>query len=254
MENAKRALGIDQHEAERLVRESFIRLGRMLMEVLSSPGLDRVNIRQRVKITGCHYLEDALLQGRGVVLATAHTGNWELLGAALAMYGFPIVGVAQKQANPAFDRFINEYRTLSGMQIIYKSGVRDMVRMLEKGKIIGMVMDQDAKERGVFVDFFDRQASTAPGAAALARFRNAPIVPAFIIERDCGVNSIIVHPPVWVTKTGDREKDIRIATQRLSNIIEQHIRLYPAQWLWLHDRWKTRPLIGDPFSWNDLRP
>lgn len=233
-------LGVDKYKAVKMAKSSTTRFGRMFMEVLAMPKLTKTGIEQIVAIKGGENLSAALAQGRGAILATAHSGNWEILGAALAMHGFPLVAVVQKQTNAAMDRFINEYRTLAGMHITYKTGVREMVRLLGEGKIIGLLMDQDAHD-GVFVEFFGRPASTPTGAAALARMKDAPIVPAFITENDDGTHTAIIHQPVWVNKTADREQDIILTIQYLTNIIEQHIRTYPDEWFWLHNRWKHQP-------------
>jgi Lauroyl/myristoyl acyltransferase len=234
-------LGIDREAAYKLVKQSSTRFGRMLMEVFNFPNLTGENIHRLVTIVGREYLEEALGYGKGVIVAAAHSGNWELQGAALALYGFPMVGVAQKQTNAAMDKFINEYRTKTGMHITYKTGVREMIKLLGEGKIIGLIMDQDARSKGVFVDFFGRVASTPSGAAALARIKDAPIVPMFITENTDGTHTILVHPLIWVTKTADRDQDIKVTTQELNHRIEQHIRAYPHEWFWLHNRWKTRP-------------
>lgn len=239
--NVVNSLGVDKTAAEAIVKASAVRFGRMFLEVLCFPQLTRGNIHKHVILEGREYLEQAFAFGRGVLLITSHSGNWELMGSSLALYGFPIVGVAQKQTNEAMDRFINEYRSLSGMKVVYKSGVREMVSLLNEGMGIGLLMDQDAGEHGAFVDFFGRQASTPQGAAALARMRNAPIVPVFCTRNADGTAKVILHPVVWVQKTADRDADLWTTTQQLTTIIEQHIRKYPQEWFWLHNRWKTRP-------------
>ncbi|XFO68112.1 Phosphatidylinositol mannoside acyltransferase [Sporomusa silvacetica DSM 10669] len=241
IDNISRSLGITEEQAETIAKSSGIRLGPMFMEVLHMPRLNKDNINKYVTLIGSEHLEAALTMGRGAVLATAHSGNWELLGAALAMHGFPLVAVVQRQTNAAMDTFINEYRTKAGMHVTYKQGVREMVKLMGLGKIIGLLMDQDNHSEGVFVEFFGRMASTPQGAAALARLNNAPIVPAFITENPDGTHIAILHPPVLVTKTDDRAEDIRNTTQHLTRIIEQHIRQHPQEWFWLHNRWKTAP-------------
>ena len=241
IDNISRGLGVTEEQAAAIAKASGIRFGPMFMEVLHMPRLNKDNINQYVTLRGSEHLEAALAMGRGAVLATAHSGNWELLGAALAMHGFPLVAVVQRQTNAAMDTFINEYRTKAGMHVTYKQGVREMVKLLGKGKIIGLLMDQDNHNHGVFVEFFGRMASTPQGAAALARLNNAPIVPAFITENPDGTHTAILHPPVLVTKTADRAEDIRSTTQHLTRIIEQHIRQHPQEWFWLHNRWKTAP-------------
>lgn len=241
MDNIIRSFQCDRTTAYRIAKQSTVRFGRMFMEVLHIPKLNKDNIHQYVKLDGEEHLKEALSYGRGVVLATAHSGNWELLGAALAMHGFPLVAVAQKQTNAAMDKFINEYRTMAGMHVTYKTGVREMVTLLGQGQIIGLLMDQNAGSHGVFVDFFSRPASTPQGSAALARMKNAPIVPAFIAENPDGTHTAILHPLMWVEKTEDRDQDIWDMTNKLTHIIEAHIRKYPSEWFWLHNRWKTRP-------------
>ncbi|MBP2654212.1 MAG: lipid biosynthesis acyltransferase [Firmicutes bacterium] len=239
IQNAMIGLKIDRLAAQEIVKKSAIRFGRMFMEVLHFPKLDKENIKSYVTIEGREHLDEALSYGRGALLAGAHSGNWEILGQAMALGGYPFVGVAQKQTNAAMDRFIVEYRELSGMHITYKTGVREMINLLGKGWPIGLMMDQDAGDKGVFVDFFGRPASTAAGAAVLARMKDAPIVPVFISENIDGTHRVTIHPPLWVAKTEERDEDIYIITQKITAIVEEHIRKYPHEWFWLHNRWKT---------------
>lgn len=246
IDNIMCALAVGPEEATAIAKKSVTRFGPMFMEVLRMPKLDKSNISRYVKLEGAEHLTNALAQGRGAVLATAHSGNWELLGAALAMHGFPLVAVAQKQTNAAMDRFINEYRTMAGMHVTYKSGVLEMVRMLGEGWVIGLLMDQDQHESGVFVNFFGRPASTPPGAAVLARMKNAPIVPAFITRNADGTHTAVIYPAVTVEKTKDKHRDVFRTTAQLTAIVEKHVRCHPEEWFWLHNRWKT----AAPAGWN----
>lgn len=240
VENVRQGLLVSPGEARRIVKQSTVRFGRMLLEVLAFPAIKR-EVHRYIHFIGKEHLTEALSYGRGVILATAHSGNWELLGAALALNHFPLIAVAQKQTNAGMDRLINDYRTLVGMHVTYKKGVREMIKMLSEGKIIGMLMDQDAGRDGVFVDFFNREASTPRGPAYLARLKEAPIIPAFITENADSTHTVILQQPIWPRVTGQREQDILATTQQLTHIIEQHIRVQPAEWFWLHNRWKTTP-------------
>ncbi|SFL62052.1 lysophospholipid acyltransferase family protein [Pelosinus propionicus] len=244
IENIMCSLSLDRRQAHQIAKQSTTRFGRMFMEVLRMPKINKDNIKQYVAIEHPEYLAEALSHGKGAIVATAHSGNWELLGASLAMYGFPLVAVVQKQTNGDMDKFINENRTKAGMHVTYKTGVREMVKMLGEGQIIGLLMDQDAHRDGVFVEFFGRLASTPPGAAALARMKGAPIIPAFITANPDGTHKVILHPPEWVEKTNNREEDLLLMTQKLTNIIEQHIRTISHEWFWLHNRWKSTPKIS----------
>lgn len=241
IDNIMQGFAISESQAKVIAKRSTTRFGRMFMEVLAFPRIDKNNIAEHVHMEGTEHLTEALCQGRGVVLATAHSGNWELLGAALAMNGFPLAVVVQKQTNAAMDRFINEYRTLVGMHVTYKSSVLEMARLLGQGKIIGILMDQDSHSGGVFVDFFGRPASTPQGSAVLARMKDSPIVPAFITENSDGTHTAIIHPYIMPEKTKDKAQDVLVTTAKLTKIIEQHVRQHPSEWFWLHNRWKTKP-------------
>lgn len=237
MRNIQLSLNTTPQETQIIAKASWTRFGRMIMDVLAIPILPK-EIKQRVRFIGIENMDKALVDGNGVVLATSHSGNWEMLGAALATSGYPLVGVAQKQANLAMDRFINEYRTLSGMHVTYKSGVREMIRLMGQGMIIGILMDQDAAEDGVILPFFHREASCPQGTAFLARMKKAPIVPTFITEDKDGYYTITCQAPVYVEETNDKTKDIIRTIQLLNMIIESHIRKHPEEWFWLHNRWK----------------
>ena len=232
-------LQVDEDEAERIAKESAVRFGPMLFEVLRFPVLKK-RMDTYVEIEGAEYMREGLALGRGGVIATAHSGNWELLGGALAQAGFPIVGVAMKQKEAAMDRFINDYRRMIGMHITYKSDVREMFQMLKEGWVIGLLMDQDTNRRdGIVLDFFGRETNCVPGPASLARFKNAPIFPVFITRKADGTHRVIIHKPVFVERTKDKHEDIRQTTQTLTKIIEEHVREHPQEWFWLHDRWKS---------------
>ncbi|MBP2639135.1 MAG: lipid biosynthesis acyltransferase [Firmicutes bacterium] len=239
--NISLSLGVDRLQADKIAKDSAVRFGRLFLEMLCLPGLTLETLPKLVsRIEGMDNLRQAQAAGRGAIVVTAHSGNWELIGPALSLHGFPMVGVAQKQHSNS-DRFINECRTSTGMQIIYKTDVRSILRMLISGNIVGLLIDQDAHQDGAFVEFFGRPASTPKGAAVMARMQDVPIVPLFIHGEADGRHVLAIQEPIRMEKTADREKDVWEMTQRLTRIVENHIRQYPQQWFWLHNRWKTSP-------------
>ena len=246
----KRCLAVSDEEAWRIARISFVRFGPMLMEVLRFPVIAR-HIEDYVQIEGLEKLEGGLSGGKGCIIAAAHSGNWELMGGAFALAGIPLVGVAQQQRSAGADRFIVERRTQIGMHITYKKGVREMFDMLAQGWFIGLIMDQDpAKRDGVLVEFFGQPTNYFTGAAGMGRFRRAPIFPAFMHRDDAtGRHTLIVSPPIYTDHTKDKRADIQRTTQRLAALTEAHIRQYPEEWFWLHDRWKS---IRESFSREEL--
>ena len=233
-------LHVSSAEAARIARESTLRFGPMLMEVLRFPVLRR-HIEDYVTITGAlDMMRAALAQGKGAIIATSHSGNWELMGGALALAGLPIVGVAKRQSAAGMDRFINEYRALVGMHVTYRSSVREMFRMIDQGWIIGLLSDQDPLRRdGVIVDFFGQETNAFTGAAAIARRCEVPIFPVFMHRRADGHHELTIEEPLYVEKTDDRAADVLRVTQEVSAHIEAWIRRYPSEWFWLHDRWKS---------------
>ena len=236
----ERCLHVSPAEAARIARESTLRFGPMLMEVLRFPVLRR-HIEDYVTITGAlDTMRASLVQGKGAIIATSHSGNWELMGGALALAGLPIVGVAKRQSAAGMDRFINEYRALVGMHVTYRSSVREMFRMIDQGWIIGLLSDQDPSRRdGVIVDFFGQETNAFTGAAAIARRCEVPIFPVFMHRCADGHHELTIEEPLYVEKTDDRAADVLRVTQEISAHIEAWIRRYPSEWFWLHDRWKS---------------
>ena len=239
-EQVMRCLSVSAAEAERIARASSLRFGPMLMEVLRFPVM-KERMADYVTITGAmDEVRAAVAAGKGAIFATSHSGNWELMGGAFACAGFPLVGVAKRQSAAGMDRFINEYRVLVGMHITYRSGVREMFRMIDKGWIIGLLSDQDPFLRdGVIIEFFGQQTNAFTGAAAIARRCDVPIFPVFIHREADGHHTLTVEPPIYVEKTDDRHADVLRVTQTVNQRIEAWIRRYPEEWFWLHDRWKS---------------
>lgn len=238
LRNVHLSLHLDDEDALQIVKKSWTRFGPMIIEVLRFPVM-RGHMDKYVTLFGRENLDAALKLGRGGVIAAAHSDNWELLGGALAQNGYPLVGVAQEQANHGADRFMNEYRALIGMYVMYKYDVRDMFKMIAKGWLIGLIMDQDAAEDGIVMPFLGRDASCAHGAATIARRNNAPIIPIFITKGKGHTHQIIIQKAVFVEKTRHKHEDIRKTTMILTKKIEAHIRKHPTEWFWLHDRWKS---------------
>lgn len=237
--NAKDCLNVDEKKAEDIAKKSTTRFGAMVMEVLRFSVIKK-DIKNYVELVGGEYLAEAVKEGKGGIIATGHSGNWELMGGALACYGFPLVGVAKKQRGAGSDKFINEERRGIGMHITYKDDVREMYKMLEKGYFIGLIMDQDTNRHdGVVLNFFNRPTNCTPGAASMARFKKVPIFPGFIHRKEDGTHIITIYPPLKIEWTKDKREDLKRVTQEIVTLTEEHIKKYPEEWFWLHDRWKS---------------
>lgn len=243
IENIRRCLNVSPKEAGRIAKESSVQFGSIFIEVLSFPKLKK-SMQRHVKVIGLEHLTRYKNSSeRGAVIMTCHSDNWELMGGAFAQNGIPLVGVAKKQKSEGADKFINEYRTLIGMHITYRNGVREMYKMLDDGHFIGLIMDQDVgRNDGVVVKFFNRATNFVTGAASMSRFRKIPIFPAFMHRNSDGTHVLEIFSPLRVERTADKHADIKSMTQRLATLIEEHIKKYPAEWFWLHDRWKSMRL------------
>ena len=185
-------------------------------------------------------IKKAMSYGNGGVIATAHSGNWEIIGAALTHKGMKIAGVAQHQRNEGVNNFINYCRAFTGMHITDKLDIKEMMKMLGQKYFIGLIMDQDGGSTGIIMPFLGYEASCVQGPAVMSRFKSAPILPAFITEdkKRPGHHILTVLEPVFTAKTKDKQKDIYDMMASLTSLVEQHIRDYPEEWFWLHDRWK----------------
>ncbi len=241
----RECLSLEQPEARRIAKASVLKFGPMMVEVLCFPLLNKENIKQKVSFPQLHSFKNLFQDGKGIILATAHFDNWELFGAALALYDIPIVAVAKKQKQLGMDRFINEYRSMVGEHVTYKTGVLEMARMLDQGYAIGLLADQDGGEAGVAVDFFGRPTSCPKGAATLARMRGVPLVLVLTYTHPDGRRDIVFRPPINVERSHDREKDVQQATQALMKDLEDEIRKQPEMWFWLHNRWKASSILQE---------
>ncbi|WP_378950911.1 lysophospholipid acyltransferase family protein [Pelosinus sp. sgz500959] len=236
-------LGLPAKVAEETIIRLFGNLGKTFFEVMYMPTLTPEKIEKYITIENRHYLDEALTHGRGVVLLTAHIGNWEWLGATLAMTGFPLTSVIKRQPNDEHTRILNEYREMVGIEIFARgtSEILGAARALKQGKILGLLADQDAGPNGVFIDFLGKMASTPTGSAVFAKKFKSPVVPAFIVRKPEGGHKVIIHEPLYYRDTGKSDEDLYQFSKETNNAIEQTIRKYPDEWLWFQKRWNTSP-------------
>ena len=188
-----------------------------------------------IEVVGKKYLNNAINENSGTVLVSAHFGSWEILGYWFGINNYPLVGIAQKQKNKGANLFFEEKRQLSGTKQVYrKSSMDSLYEILNANKILGLVSDQDARGKGVFVDFFNKPASTHKGAALFHLNTNASLIFGICVQKDIEkyrVEFIPINP---------KKKSTEDITQLYTTIIEQSIKKYPEQYFWFHNRWKTK--------------
>jgi KDO2-lipid IV(A) lauroyltransferase len=237
----------DEARRRRVLRGVFRSFGRMLADFAHFPRWNRANIESLIIYDGFETYARAREQGKGVLFLTAHFGNWELGSFAHGIYGYPCNFIVRELDNPLLDAFINRCRCLSGGRAIEKrDSAREVLRALRGDEAVGILSDQNVlASEGVFVEFFGRLASTTTGPARLARKTGVPIVLGLVIwDEKLGKYRLRFDPVEWI-KREDPEEEIRVNTAHFTRLIEEYIRRYPEQWLWVHRRWKTRP-PGEP--------
>jgi Kdo2-lipid IVA lauroyltransferase/acyltransferase len=234
-------------QRRRVLLGNFRSLGRMLADFASFPRWNRGNIEQLIVYDGFENYAEAKKKGKGVLFLTAHFGNWELSSFAHGLYGHPLNFVVRQMDNPLLDALINRYRCLSGGRAIYKhESARETLRALHRGEAVGILMDQNMLPgEGVFVDFFGRLACTTTGPARIARKTGAAVVLGLVIWDESLKKYRLRFEPVEWIKREDPEEEIVVSTANFTRLIEEYVRRYPDQWLWVHRRWKTRP-PGEP--------
>jgi KDO2-lipid IV(A) lauroyltransferase len=248
IENLNIAFGDEKSPEEilNICRRCFENLGKGLMEVIQFPMLNSGNLGGLVTFEGRQNLDEALKRGRGVIILTAHFGNWELLGASLALSGYSTSFIVRPVRDPRLEEMVTRSRESMGIKCIPRgASIKNALKCLKNNELLGILSDIDTKVDGVFVDFFGRQAYTPRGPVSIALRTGAAVVPAFIVRQKDNTHRIFVEKEIELKITGHQEEDIKTNTAEFTRIIESYIQQYPEQWIWIHDRWKTRPVMPD---------
>ena len=239
----------DSERAE-LLRQCFDSLGRVLGLFSQFSSRSQEELRQLIEVQGLENLEAAKrVHGNRLLLFTGHLGAWELTSFGLALGGYPFTFLVRRMDNPRIEQFVDRVRSRFGNQTIDKlSAARSMLKILRAGETpLGLLPDLNTlDDEAIFVDFFGVPAATTFIVAKLSLRTGAPLIPVFAPwSEEKKKFLLIVEPPLSIEPSGDEDADVRLLTAKLSLLIENQIRKYPDQWLWIHKRWKTRP-PGEP--------
>jgi Kdo2-lipid IVA lauroyltransferase/acyltransferase len=233
-------------ERRRLARRASQHLGMTLTELprlLAAP-LD--STLARIRLEGTDHLRAAMTAHGSALMLTAHLGNWEILCATHRLTDYGLSVVVRPLDAPWLDAVADRLRRRTGVDVIDKRGaLRAVLQALRRGRMVGILMDQNAARReSVFVDFFGHPASTSRSIAVLAVRTGAPIVPIFAYRTEGG-HRVVIRPALPPSSANDPEAAVVELTARCTAEIERAIREAPEQWLWSHDRWRTRPSAGE---------
>jgi len=229
---------LPDREIRRIAREVYENIGRTGAEFVHGPRRLRGRAGARCfEVTGAEPLREAAGEGPAVFLS-AHFGNWEHSVAAARGAGFDTVSVARPLDNPLLDRWIGRMRRATGTETVEKRGaLRGLLRVARQGRSVAMLMDQNAGRHGMLVPFFGRPCSTIPAGVALARRLGAPVSVGTMERRAPGIHRLRLGPPMYVRDGEGGEKEALVEVNRQ---LEGRIRERPADWLWLHRRWRVK--------------
>ncbi len=225
-----------------LARGSFSHFGEVMLDLIKFSTLKEHKKSRLIDVEGAEHIQNALLEKKGVLLFSAHFGNWEI-----APYFVSRLGALKVMARPLDNVFLEKellkMRSDLGEKVIYKhKAAREVFRALRMNAMVAILIDQNVLDsEAVFVDFFGKLAGTTPSLATFHLRAQAPIIPVFSTPTPTHTFHIKILPPVKISPSGDLEQDILKITQICTRIIENQIRDKPIFWLWFHNRWKTRP-------------
>jgi Kdo2-lipid IVA lauroyltransferase/acyltransferase len=247
-----------EEERRRIARDMFVHMGRSAMELAAIRWFDR-RLDGYVELADPELLRQVMARGRGMVFVTGHLGNWELLARRIARAGVPNAVIAKASWDAKLDQRVARFRSEGGVTTLWREDPdtgRAIIRTLRSGKALGLLIDQDTRVQGVFVPFFGRLAFTPRAAADFAiRFR-APVVVGSIHRKGQGSRDghrvELVEIP-FSEDPPDREAEAVRLTAACTAALEAAIRLHPAEWVWMHERWHTRP-PGEEGAGSQARP
>ena len=227
-------------QIQRLAKRIFQHFGITILELLQMTCFSQKELLTSLRVENNEILIEALASQRGIVLVSAHLGNYEMAWQYVPCYfGRQIVGVAKKMRNVWLDRFMHQIRTRFGNRILYKKGaLPEMMQTLRQGEIVGILMDISRRFEGVEVTFLGRRATATPAAALLGIRCKSPIIPAFCHRNGNGKLVVRVERPIEIQRTKDLRFDLQKNTQLITDRVEQAVRNYPEQWNWMLRRWK----------------
>lgn len=246
LENLTAVFGKEKTEAQikKMAKDCFTFMAKSGAEMIfftERPSL----LRKRVDIAGKENLDEALSRGKGVILVSAHFGNFPLMLLKLSLEGYKTASIMRHMRDKRVEKIFLKKRSQFGIKTIYsqprKVCVAESIRSLRNNELLFIPLDQNFGTGGVFVDFFGRKAATATGPVVLAKRTKATILPCFMLRQNDDRHKIIFEPPLNLVEAKTEQESVSINIQNLTNTIESYIRRYPAEWGWIHRRWKSRP-------------
>ena len=227
-----------EREIYRIKRVMFHNFAKYLVDFFRYEKIDEDYIKKTVKLENFGNFQNALDKGNGVVILTAHLGNWELGGVVIAVMGIPFWAVALPHKNKAVDRFFVQQRTSKKINVIpMGKAVRQCLDALRANQAVALVGDRDFSDKGILLDFFGKPTHFPEGPAAFALKTGAPIVPGFMLRNTDDTFTLKIEKPLEFVPSGDKTKDTKDIIRKYILIFEDYIRRYPEQWYIFRKFW-----------------
>jgi Kdo2-lipid IVA lauroyltransferase/acyltransferase len=231
-------------EREQILRKLYRNLGWLLAEFCQMPRYTPEMTQSFIRYEGLEHYLAARERGKGVLVLTGHLGAWELSSFYHSLMGYPMSIVIRRLDNAMVDDLVNHIRCLHGNQVLHKDDfARGLLASMRRGETVGILMDTNmTPPQGAFVDFFGHLACTGSGMARVAIKTGAQVLPGFLLWEESTRQYVLrFGAPLTLPISDDVEADTLAHTALFTKVIEDYIRKYPDQWLWVHRRWKTRP-------------
>jgi Kdo2-lipid IVA lauroyltransferase/acyltransferase len=235
-------------EREQILRKLYRNLGWLLAEFCQMPRYTPERTRSFIRYDGLEHYLAAREEGKGVLILTGHLGAWELSSFYHSLMGYPMSIVIRRLDNPLVDNLVNRIRCLHGNHVLHKDDfARGLLASMRRGETVGILMDTNmTPPQGAFVDFFGHAACTGSGLARVARKTGACVLPGFLLWEEASQQYVLrFGAPLTLSCCDNADAAALADTALFTEVIEDYIRQYPDQWLWVHRRWKTRP-EGEP--------
>ena len=240
---------ISAAERTHILRQEYRNLGWLLAEFCQMSKYTPEFAGSFIRYEGLEHYLAAGARGKGVLVLTGHLGAWELSSFYHSLAGYPMGMVIRRLDNPLVDHMVKSIRCRHGNRVLHKDDfARGLLGAMRAGETVGILMDTNmTPPQGLFVPFFGVQACTASGLARVALKTGAAVLPGFLLWEESERQYVLhFYPELALADTGDPEADTADNTARFTAVLEDAIRRYPSQWLWMHRRWKTRPNADPP--------
>jgi len=221
----------ENRQLRKISKRVFRNFAKYLVDFFRFEKLDRNYIDKNIKLENLHYFDQALGAGKGVIVLTAHLGNWELGGVVLAQLGYPFWAVALSHKNKKVNDFFVAQRARKGVHVIsLGKAIRSCISEIRNNHMVALVGDRDFSDKGMIIDFFNKPAHFPEGPAALSLISGASIVPGFMLRNPDDSFTLSIEKPVEFKPSGDKSVDIANLIRMYNDIFECYIRKYPDQW------------------------